>query len=69
VNLQSGDPGCRQIWQLLCEISRKEFQRVYDALDVKLTEVGESYYNPMIPAAIDRLRAVSVLLNSQLADC
>jgi arginyl-tRNA synthetase len=60
VRLQSGDEACRSIWQLLCDISRKEFQRVYDALDVQLTEVGESFYNPLIPQAIEEMRAVQV---------
>lgn len=28
VSLQSGDPGSRAIWKLLCDISRAEFQKV-----------------------------------------
>jgi arginyl-tRNA synthetase len=55
VKLQSGDAACRTIWKLLCDISRREFQCVYDALDVKLTEVGESYYNEMIPDVLKEL--------------
>eukprot|EP00602_Paraphysomonas_sp_CaronLab_P009175 CAMPEP_0185032088 /NCGR_PEP_ID=MMETSP1103-20130426/19934_1 /TAXON_ID=36769 /ORGANISM="Paraphysomonas bandaiensis, Strain Caron Lab Isolate" /LENGTH=668 /DNA_ID=CAMNT_0027567849 /DNA_START=348 /DNA_END=2351 /DNA_ORIENTATION=+ len=55
VKLQSGDTACRTIWNLLCDISRREFQRVYDALGVTLTEVGESFYNPMIPPALEEL--------------
>lgn len=42
----------------LGDISRAEFQKVYDILDVKLDEVGESYYNPMIPAVIEELQQV-----------
>eukprot|EP01036_Dinobryon_divergens_P028257 gene28257-37173_t len=49
VKLQSGDPACRAIWKLLCDISRSEFQKVYDVLDVKIDEFGESFYNSMIP--------------------
>jgi arginyl-tRNA synthetase len=55
VKLQGGDAACAAIWNLLCDISRREFQRVYDALDVTLTEVGESYYNTMIPPVLDEL--------------
>ena len=40
----------------LCEVSRREFQRVYDALNVKLEEVGESFYNPLIPGIIGYLK-------------
>lgn len=59
VRLQSGDEGCNTVWRLLCDISRKEFQVLYDALGVKLTEVGESFYNPMIPGVIEELEKVS----------
>jgi arginyl-tRNA synthetase len=57
VKLQAGDPICRKIWQKLCDISRKEFQHVYNLLQVKLTEMGESFYNPMIPDVINELKA------------
>jgi arginyl-tRNA synthetase len=60
VKLQAGDAACAAIWNLLCDISRKEFQRVYDALDVNLTEVGESYYNAMIPPALEELTALGL---------
>ena len=53
VGLQSGVPESRAIWELLCDVSRLEFQKVYDMLDVKLEEVGESFYNPFIPGVID----------------
>jgi len=56
VMLQAGDEGCRAIWTLLCDISRIEFQNVYSLLKVTLEEVGESFYNPFIPAVIDELR-------------
>jgi arginyl-tRNA synthetase len=56
VKLQSHDPICYKIWQLLCEVSRQEFAKVYSLLDVTLDEYGESYYNPMIPSVIENLR-------------
>jgi hypothetical protein len=55
VKLQAGDPNCHTVWNLLCSISRAEFQVLYDALGVSLTEVGESFYNTMIPGAIEKL--------------
>jgi arginyl-tRNA synthetase len=61
VKLQSGDSACRAIWTLLCNISRVEFDRVYTALGVKLTEVGESFYNPMIPATIEELTKLGLI--------
>lgn len=56
VQLQGGKNAvCRQIWHLLCEASRREFEKVYALLDVQLKEVGESFYNPLIPGTNDLL--------------
>jgi arginyl-tRNA synthetase len=62
VKLQAGDATCRAIWQRLCDISRAEFQVVYDALGIRLTEVGESFYNDKIPHAIEKLQQVNLLI-------
>ena len=61
VQLQAGDPTCRRIWQLLCDISRKEFARVYERLDVTATEVGESFYNDKIAPVIKELEKKGLL--------
>ena len=53
VKLQSGDVECMNIWKLLCNISRLEFDKVYKRLDVTCTEVGESFYNDKISPVID----------------
>jgi arginyl-tRNA synthetase len=53
VKLQSGDEECRKIWKILCDVSRQEFQKVYDRLDVTVYECGESFYNEKIPPVID----------------
>ena len=36
---------------------------MYDALDVKLTEVGESFYNPYIPSNIAKLQVATHPIN------
>jgi arginyl-tRNA synthetase len=53
VKLQSGDKECLRIWKILCDISRGEFQKVYDRLDITLEEFGESFYNERIPPVIE----------------
>jgi arginyl-tRNA synthetase len=53
VKLQAGDPECLRIWQVLCDISRREFEKVYNRLDITVTECGESFYNDKIPKVID----------------
>jgi arginyl-tRNA synthetase len=45
----------RKAWQKICDISRKEFEAVYQRLDVKLEERGESFYNPFIPDVLKML--------------
>lgn len=65
VKLQSGDPECMQIWKMLCDVSRKEFQKVYNRLDVSVEEFGESFYNAKIPAVIDEFAAAGKLEDEQ----
>jgi arginyl-tRNA synthetase len=65
VSLQRGDVAARAIWNLLCDISRAEFQKVYDLLGVKLTEVGESFYNPLIPGVIAELQGLGLLRDEE----
>jgi arginyl-tRNA synthetase len=69
VKLQSGAEGSRNAWQLLCEQSRREFQVIYDWLDVKLTERGESFYNPLLPAVVEDLAQLGLLVEDAGAKC
>ena len=58
VRLQGGDGSSRYAWGQICEVSRREFEKVYSRLHVKLSEVGESYYNEYIPAVLDHLQQI-----------
>lgn len=55
VELQSGNPESLAAWKMICEISRAEFEKVYKRLDIKLTERGESFYNPFLKGIIELL--------------
>jgi arginyl-tRNA synthetase len=61
VRLQSGDGVARHAWQQICEVSRREFEKVYSRLDVKLTEVGESFYNEYIPPLMAHLEEIGLV--------
>lgn len=61
VKLQSGDKECTEIWKLLCDVSRREFQKVYDRLDVTVEEYGESFYNDKIPPVIEEFNKAGLL--------
>jgi arginyl-tRNA synthetase len=53
----------------LCSISEKEFQRIYDRLDITITNRGESFYNPLIKPMIEDLEARSIITESNGAKC
>jgi arginyl-tRNA synthetase len=38
---------------------------VYDTLGVKLTEVGESFYNPLIPDTISELQKKNLIQDEE----
>ncbi len=69
VNLQAGNQESLLAWQLLCNQSRKEFQKIYDRLDIKLTERGESFYNKFLVDVINDLKNKNLLINDQGAQC
>jgi arginyl-tRNA synthetase len=55
VALQAGDEVSRKAWQVICEVSRQNFQTIYDRLGITVEERGESYYNDLIPPLITEL--------------
>ncbi|HTL89225.1 MAG TPA: arginine--tRNA ligase, partial [Leptolyngbya sp.] len=56
-------------WRLLCEQSRREFQMIYDLLDISLVERGESFYNPYLAQVVEDLDRSRLLVEDQGAKC
>ena len=69
VRLQSGAEDTLQAWNLLCEQSRKEFQIIYNLLDICITERGESFYNSLLAAVVEDLEKAGLLVEDQGAKC
>jgi arginyl-tRNA synthetase len=69
VRLQAGAEDTLHAWKLLCEQSRQEFQIIYDLLNIKLIERGESFYNPLLPKVVENLATTGLLESSQGAKC
>lgn len=69
VKLQQGDPDAKQAWQLLCDQSRREFEKIYRDLDIELAERGESFYNPLLADVLTDLDKASLLETDQGAQC
>jgi arginyl-tRNA synthetase len=69
VSLQSGEPFTNEAWKLICEASRKEFQEIYDRLDIELEERGESHYNSYLPKVVEDLEKIGLVEENQGAKC
>ena len=69
VKLQGGDPVSLKAWGLLCDQSRREFQKIYDRLDIRLSERGESFYNPYLEGVVKGLEAAGLLVVDDGARC
>jgi len=65
VALQAGDPTAVKAWQALCDQSRREFQQIYDRLNIRITERGESFYNPHLGAVVSDLTNQGLLVEDQ----
>ena len=61
VKLQAHDPDYMKAWNLICDVSRREFQKVYDRLDIKITERGESFYQDRMNDVVADLRSKEML--------
>lgn len=69
VALQSKDPDSVKIWKVICEISRSAYQEIYDLLDVKLIERGESFYDPLLAKVVSDCEKKGIVTVSDGAKC
>eukprot|EP00347_Sterkiella_histriomuscorum_P022853 403336906 len=69
VKLQSGDEDCVKAWQYLCEVSRKEFQKIYERLDIRIEERGESFYNPLLKPLVEEMEERGFIKEDKGAKC
>jgi len=69
VKLQGGDEVSLAAWTMICDISRKAFQEIYQLLDIKITERGESFYNPFLEGTIADLEKRGMITISDGAKC
>jgi len=69
VQLQRGEPRALLWWKIICDISRRSFQEIYDLLDVQVLERGESSYNPHLPEIVADLERKNLIILSQGAKC
>lgn len=46
VKLQNGELIQTNIWKLICCVSKKEYDQIYQLLNIKIVDRGESFYQP-----------------------
>lgn len=69
VALQSGEKEAVKIWQTIGQISRRAYQEIYDLLDIKILERGESFYNPYLAKVVQEAEQKGVVTISDGAKC
>lgn len=69
VKLQAGEKDAMFAWKMMCEVSRKGFQEIYDLMHVRLTERGESFYNPFLKDVVEELDKKGLITISDGAKC
>lgn len=66
VKMQEGDKEALSLWKWFCEISMKEFNRIYDRLGITFDSyAGESFYNDKMQAVVDEIKEKNLLTESQ----
>jgi arginyl-tRNA synthetase len=60
--LQNEDEKTINIWKKICQISRNDYNKIYQMLNTtNLQEIGESFYNRFIPQIINELKENNVI--------
>ncbi|NLK43413.1 MAG: arginine--tRNA ligase [Tissierellia bacterium] len=63
--LEEGNEEAYELWKWIREISLKEFNKVYDMLNIKFDSyAGESFYSDKMPAVIEELKEKNLLKES-----
>lgn len=64
--LENGDEQATAYWKEFRELSLKDFDRIYDRLNVTFDHVwGEAFYNEMLPGLVADVKAADILVESQ----
>ena len=64
--LQLGDEDNQKLWKEFIDISLKEYNKIYDRLDVNFDYYyGESFYNDMMPSVLEELKEKGIARENQ----
>lgn len=66
VKMEQNEPEALKIWNWFKEISMVEFERIYDLLGISFDSyLGESFYRDKVPALVEKLKGMGLLVESQ----
>ena len=66
VKMEQNDPEALEIWNWFKDISMVEFERIYDLLGISFDSyLGESFYRDKVPALVEKLKEMDLLVESQ----
>lgn len=64
--LEAGDTSAREIWQASVDVSMKEFEKIYERLDVHFEHnYGESVYEKDMPAIIEEAKQKGIAVEGE----
>ncbi|WP_017318557.1 arginine--tRNA ligase [Mastigocladopsis repens] len=71
VNLQAGDEKTLLAWKIVCQLSSRAYQAIYDLMGISsdIIERGESFYNVLLPEVVEELDKKGLLVENQGAKC
>ncbi|MBP5977495.1 arginine--tRNA ligase [Brasilonema sp. CT11] len=70
VKLQAGDQKTLLAWKIVCQLSSRAYQVIYDLLEIApFVERGESFYNALLPEVVEELDKKGLLVENQGAKC
>ena len=56
VDLQAGDEATLAVWKVFCDASMKHCHEIYEIMDIKIEDRGESAYNDLLPGVVEDLK-------------
>ncbi|CAF1625625.1 unnamed protein product, partial [Didymodactylos carnosus] len=69
VRLQSYDPDIIHAWKLICEVSRRDIDYIYQELEIEIIDRGESFYQSMMKDLVEELEQKNLLIEIRSTTC
>jgi arginyl-tRNA synthetase len=69
LKLQNKEKNTIKIWNEINKISKKEYKKIYELLNIKIKYKGESFYNELIEPLIKKLEKKNIIEISNNAKC